>query len=40
MRCKCRKNGLKFSEMCECLECENDGSNEQDSDEIEDDLDS
>ena len=40
MRCKCRKNGPKFSEMSQCLDCENDGSNEQDSDEIEDDLDS
>ena len=39
MRCKCRKNGLKCSEMCECLECENDGSDERDSNEIEDDLD-
>ena len=24
--CKCRKNGLKCSEMCHCLECENDRS--------------
>ena len=33
---KCRKNGLKCSEICQCLECENDG---WDSNEIEDDLD-
>ena len=38
MRCKCRKNGLKCTEMCQCLECENDGSDERDSNEIEDDL--
>ena len=38
-RCKCRKNGLKCLEMCQCLECENDGSDERDSNEIEDDLD-
>ena len=28
MRCKCRKNGLKCSEMCQCLECENNGFDE------------
>ena len=39
MRCKCHKNGLKCSEMCQCLECEKDGSNERDNNEIEDDLD-
>ena len=39
MRCKCSKNGLKGSEICQYLECENDGSDERDSNEIEDDLD-
>ena len=38
-RCKCRKNRLKCLEMCQCLKCENDGSDERDSNEIEDDLD-
>ena len=37
MRCK---NGLNCSEMCQCLECENNGSDGWDSNEIEDHLDS
>ena len=39
MRCKCHKNGLKCSEMCPCLEYENDGSDERDTNENENDLD-
>ena len=39
IRCKCCKNGLKCSEMCQCLESENNRSDERDSNEIEDDLD-
>ena len=40
IRCKCHKNGLKYSEICQCLECKNDGSDEWDSNKIEDDSDS
>ena len=39
MRCIFPENGLKCSEMFQCLEYENNGSDEQDSNEIEDDLD-
>ena len=39
MRCKFPKNGLKCSEMFQYLEYENNESDEQDSNEIEDDLD-
>ena len=31
-RCKCRKNGLPCTDMCKCLNCKNDGTEDDDSD--------
>ncbi|XP_066919527.1 uncharacterized protein [Clytia hemisphaerica] len=39
-RCKCHKNGLKCSEMCQCSDCENNINNGLDSHDIDDDLES
>ena len=31
-RCKCHKNGLPCTDMCKCVKCKNDGSENNDSD--------
>ena len=31
-RCKCRKNGLPCTDMRKCLNCKNDGTEDDDSD--------
>ena len=28
LRCKCRKSGLNFSEICQCHDCQNDKKDE------------
>ena len=33
-RCKCRKNNLQCTDMCKCMDCDNDGSEEQSDDEV------